>query len=143
MRGRTVRVHVKCGHGFRGPTCGKISARDACACCHATCCSPSPMALTSTGKQPLKPSSSSKKRKSSDRTDADDLENPSSHPPKQPKINAFFTPRVSLSTTCGTDKTTTVAKLSEEQNRVLQLVLEERQNVFFTGSAGACFLVAV
>ena len=79
-------------------------------------------------------SSNAKKRKSSDRNDAEDNDKLT----KQPKINAFFTPRVSLSTTCGTDKTTSVAKLSEEQRGVLQLVVEEGKSVFFTGSAGAC-----
>lgn len=73
----------------------------------------------------------SKKRKSTSNDDDDDKLSS-----KQPKINAFFTPRVSLSTTCGTDKTTSVDKLSEEQNTVLQLVVEEGKNVFFTGSAG-------
>lgn len=99
------------------------------------------MASASTRKQSLKPAfSNAKKRKSSDLTDADAL----SHTSKQPKINAFFTPRVSLSTTCGTDKTTSVANLSEEQCRVLQLVVEEGKSVFFTGSAGArSVLVAV
>ncbi|KAG8215125.1 hypothetical protein J3R82DRAFT_8587 [Butyriboletus roseoflavus] len=86
------------------------------------------MASTSTRKQP-----NAKKRKSSDRDDADSLSNPS----KQPKINAFFTPRVSLSATCGTDITTSVAKLSEEQRSVLQFVVEQGKSVFFTGSAGA------
>lgn len=95
-------------------------------------------------KQPLKPvSSNAKKRKSNDRNDADGLDKPLNHPSKQPKINAFFNPRISLSTTCGTDKTTSVAKLSEEQCSVLQLVVEEGKNVFFTGSAGPCSLVVV
>jgi hypothetical protein len=84
-------------------------------------------------------SSNAKKRKSaSDRNDAEDNNKPPGHQPKQPKINAFFTPRVPLSTTCGTDKTTSVAELSEEQRGVLQRVVEEGKSVFFTGSAGAC-----
>ncbi|KAF8124356.1 hypothetical protein EV363DRAFT_711455 [Boletus edulis] len=97
------------------------------------------MASMSTRKQPLKPpSSDAKKRKSTDRNDVDDNDKP---PSKQHKIDAFFTPRVSLSTTCGTDKTTSVAKLSEEQLAVLQLVMEEGKSVFFTGSAGVSSLV--
>ncbi|KAG9308098.1 PIF1-like helicase-domain-containing protein [Chiua virens] len=90
--------------------------------------------MTSISKRPLKPTSTNnKKRKSSGTGDHDGV---SSHPPKQPKINAFFSPRVSLSITCGTDKTTFVDKLSEEQINALNLVVEEGKNVFFTGSAG-------
>lgn len=101
------------------------------------------MASTSTPKRPLKPAASNaKKRKSSDRDDAGDLDKPLGQPSKQPKINAFFTPRVSLNATCGTDMTTSVANLSEEQRNVLQLVVEQGQSVFFTGSAGACSSVA-
>ena len=113
----------------------KISARDAVLLSRRLVFLCSFMAT----KQPLKPASgNAKKRKSSDRNDAEDNDKPPGHQPKQPKINAFFTPRVSLSTTCGTDKTTSVAKLSEEQCGVLQHVVEEGKSVFFTGSAGAC-----
>ncbi|KAN0079812.1 PIF1-like helicase domain containing protein [Tylopilus felleus] len=95
------------------------------------------MSSTLTRKQPLNPApNNAKKRKSTNPSDADDNDKPAGHQPKQPKISAFFTPRVSLSTTCGTDKTTSVSKLSEEQRRVFDLVVEEGKNVFFTGSAG-------
>ena len=70
-----------------------------------------------------------KKRKSGDALDT-------SKSAKQSKIQTFFTPRVSLSTTCGADQTTSVAKLNDEQNQVLQMVVEEEKSVFFTGSAG-------
>lgn len=97
------------------------------------------MSSTLTRKQPLNPApNNAKKRKSTNPSDADDNDKPAGHQPKQPKISAFFTPRVSLSITCGTDKTTSVSKLSEEQRRVFDLVVEEGKNVFFTGSAGAC-----
>jgi len=120
----------------------RISARDVRVVVatfgHLWSCSVSAMASKPTRKEPFKPpSSKAKKRKSSDNNDADDNEKQ----PKQPKINAFFTPRVSLNTTCGTDKTTSVAKLSEEQRGVFQLVVEEGKCVFFTGSAGALSLV--
>ena len=72
-----------------------------------------------------------KKRKSEDVLDT-------LKPEKQSKIQAFFTPRVPLSATCGADQTTSVAKLSDEQNQVLQMVVEEEKSIFFTGSAGEC-----
>ncbi|KAI5984681.1 hypothetical protein EDD15DRAFT_1724068 [Pisolithus albus] len=82
-------------------------------------------------KQPLKPTASTNVRKRKSRDDLDAL-----HPAKQSKIQSFFAPQVSLSATCGTDQTTSVAQLSHEQNTVLQMVVEEEKNVFFTGSAG-------
>lgn len=86
--------------------------------------------MATKAKQPLKATATNtKKRKSGDDLDAIKAV-------KQPKINSFFTPRVSLNTTCGTDKTTSIAKLSDEQNEVLHMVLEEGKSVFFTGSAG-------
>ena len=113
----------------------KISARDArvvpATFGRVWSSSPSAMATTSGRKQPLKTASSNAKKRKSNAGNDD-----KGHPPKQPKIDAFFTPRVSLSTTCGTDKTTSVAKLSEEQHGVLQLVVQEDKSVFFTGSAG-------
>lgn len=81
-------------------------------------------------KQSLKPMATvTKKRKSEDALDTLKKE-------KQSRIQTFFTPRVSLSATCGADQTTSVAKLSDEQNQVLQMVVEEEKSVFFTGSAG-------
>ncbi|KAI6037874.1 hypothetical protein EDC04DRAFT_2570648 [Pisolithus marmoratus] len=81
--------------------------------------------------QPLQPTAATNVRK---RKTADDLD--TLNPAKQSKIQSFFAPRVSLSATCGTDQTMSVAELSHEQNKVLQMVVEERKNVFFTGSAG-------
>lgn len=82
-------------------------------------------------KQSLKLTTATNSRK---RKSADDLE--ALNPAKQSKIQSFFAPRVSLSATCGTDQTTSVAELSHEQNKVLQMVVEEGKNIFFTGSAG-------
>ncbi|KAH7924183.1 hypothetical protein BV22DRAFT_1047643 [Leucogyrophana mollusca] len=75
------------------------------------------------------PKAPSKKRKSGDDLDALKAS-------KQPKLDSFFTPRVSLSTTCGAEKKMFVAKLSDEQNKVLRMVMDEGKSVFFTGSAG-------
>ncbi|KAN0111673.1 P-loop containing nucleoside triphosphate hydrolase protein [Russula decolorans] len=70
---------------------------------------------------------------------------PGSRNAKQPKstIDAFFSPKVSVRLGCGLDGVTGDAKekvldvvLSDEQMRVLKLVVDEGKNVFFTGSAG-------
>lgn len=64
---------------------------------------------------------------------------------KQPKstIDAFFSPKVSVRLGCGLDGVTGDAKekvldvvLSDEQVRVMKMVVDEGKNVFFTGSAG-------
>ncbi|KAI6041827.1 hypothetical protein EDC04DRAFT_2565093 [Pisolithus marmoratus] len=80
---------------------------------------------------PLQPTTATNARK---RKTTDDLA--ALNPAKQSKIQSFFAPRVPLSVTCGTDQTMSVAELSHEQNKVLQMVVEDRKNVFFTGSAG-------
>lgn len=77
------------------------------------------------------PKPNTKKRKA-----GDDVDCPDSNPAKQSKILSFFTPRVELNSTCGTDPTTSVASLSNEQHNVLHMVVEEGKSVFFTGSAG-------
>ncbi|KAF8491850.1 hypothetical protein F5888DRAFT_953826 [Russula emetica] len=70
---------------------------------------------------------------------------PGSRNVKQPKstIDSFFSPKVSVRLGCGLDGVTGDAKekvldvvLSDEQVRVLKLVVDEGKNVFFTGSAG-------
>lgn len=64
---------------------------------------------------------------------------------KQPKltIDTFFSPKVSVRLGCGLDGATGDAKekvldvvLSDEQVRVMKMVVDEGKNVFFTGSAG-------
>lgn len=70
---------------------------------------------------------------------------PGSRNAKQPKstIDAFFSPKVSVRLGCGIDGITGDAKekvldvvLSDEQVRVMKMVVDEGKNVFFTGSAG-------
>jgi hypothetical protein len=70
---------------------------------------------------------------------------PGSRNAKQPKstIDAFFSPKVSVRLGCGLDGITGDAKekvldvvLSDEQVRVMKMVVDEGKNVFFTGSAG-------
>lgn len=70
---------------------------------------------------------------------------PGSRNAKQPKstIDTFFSPKVSVRVGCGLDGVTGDAKedvlnvvLSDEQVRVMKLVVDEGKNVFFTGSAG-------
>jgi ATP-dependent DNA helicase PIF1 len=69
---------------------------------------------------------------------------PGSRNAKQPKtIDTFFSPKVSVRLGCGLDGVTGDAKekvldvvLSDEQVRVMKLVVDEGKNVFFTGSAG-------
>lgn len=64
---------------------------------------------------------------------------------KQPKltIDSFFTPKVTVQVGSGLDGVAGGVKekvfdvvLSDEQMRVLRMVVEEGKNVFFTGSAG-------
>ncbi|EIW76538.1 hypothetical protein CONPUDRAFT_157726 [Coniophora puteana RWD-64-598 SS2] len=89
--------------------------------------------MASKTKQPLKSGTTgnAKKRKSTGPADGD-----ASAKKKQPRLDSFFAPRVELSATCGTDKKTHVAQLSDEQNAVLRMVLDDEKSVFFTGSAG-------
>jgi hypothetical protein len=70
---------------------------------------------------------------------------PGSRNAKQPKstIDSFFSPKVSVRLGCGLDGITGDAKekvldvvLSDEQVRVMKMVVDEGKNVFFTGSAG-------
>ena len=75
---------------------------------------------------------------------------PDSRGTKQPKstIDAFFSPKVSVRVGSGLngvnggaeDKMLDVV-LSEEQVRVMRMVVDEGKNIFFTGSAGTlqCF----
>ncbi|KAJ3480472.1 hypothetical protein NLI96_g8332 [Meripilus lineatus] len=60
-------------------------------------------------------------------------------PTKQPRktLDTFFSPQV-LATGCPKDEKATRehVALNEEQIKVLRMVVEEEQNVFFTGSAG-------
>jgi hypothetical protein len=85
---------------------------------------------------------------------------------KQPKltIDSFFSPKVSVRVGSGIDGVAAGAEekvldvvLSDEQMKVMRIVVEEGKNVFFTGSAGtllrlflfsfflsfACFSVSV
>jgi hypothetical protein len=70
---------------------------------------------------------------------------PGSRNAKQPKstLDAFFSPKVSVRLGCGLDGITGDAKekvldvvLSDEQVRVMKMVVDEGKNIFFTGSAG-------
>lgn len=65
-------------------------------------------------------------------------------PTKQPRktLDTFFSPQV-LATGCPKDEKATRehVALNEEQIKVLRMVVEEEQNVFFTGSAGELFLL--
>jgi hypothetical protein len=70
---------------------------------------------------------------------------PGARSTKQPKstIDAFFSPKVSVRLGSGLDGVTGTSEdkvldvvLSEEQVRVLRMVVDEGKNVFFTGSAG-------
>jgi ATP-dependent DNA helicase PIF1 len=75
---------------------------------------------------------------------------PDSRSAKQPKltIDAFFSPKVSVRVGSGLngvngdveDKMLDVV-LSEEQVRVLRMVVDEGKNVFFTGSAGTLLCI--
>jgi hypothetical protein len=72
--------------------------------------------------------SSSKKRKS----DASD----SYRPIKQSKkISAYFAPVIPVSSNLK-ESGSQFAPLNDEQRRVLEMVVEEGNNVFFTGAAG-------
>lgn len=59
---------------------------------------------------------------------------------KKPRktLDTFFSPQV-LATGCPKDEKSTRehVALNEEQIKVLRMIVEEGQNVFFTGSAGA------
>jgi hypothetical protein len=70
---------------------------------------------------------------------------PDARTAKQPKltIDTFFSPKVSVRVGSGLDGVAGDAKekvldvvLSNEQMRVLRMVVDEGKNVFFTGSAG-------
>ena len=70
---------------------------------------------------------------------------PDARSAKQPRltIDTFFSPKVSVRLGSGLDGVAGGTKekvhdvvLSEEQMRVLRMVVEEGKNVFFTGSAG-------
>jgi ATP-dependent DNA helicase PIF1 len=54
-------------------------------------------------------------------------------------LDSFFAPRVSVSS--GNKKETNVVTLNDEQRMVLNMVVDEGKNVFFTGSAGGCCAV--
>lgn len=77
------------------------------------------------------------------------LENVHAKPSKQPRLDAFFLPRVppQARPVAGRDETTTTGKeessttskptLSDEQQAVLGTVVDEGRSIFFTGSAGS------
>ena len=86
---------------------------------------------------------STKKQTSTKRKSTSALEDTRSA--KQPKltIDSFFTPKVTVQVGSGLDGVAGGVKekvfdvvLSDEQMRVLRMVVEEGKNVFFTGSAG-------
>jgi hypothetical protein len=74
---------------------------------------------------------------------------PGARSTKQPKtIDSFFSPKVSVRLGSGLDGVTGTSEdkvldvvLSDEQVRVLRMVVDEGKNVFFTGSAGTFFFV--
>jgi hypothetical protein len=76
-------------------------------------------------------SSTSKKRKP-------DVGN-SNRPAKQSKINSYFSPLHPISSNSKENKSQPVP-LNDEQKRVLEMVVEEGKNVFFTGAAGTLFI---
>lgn len=95
----------------------------------------------------LFPMSKSTTKKGTKRKSKDAL--PGARSTKQPKtIDSFFSPKVSVRLGSGLDGVTGTSEdkvldvvLSDEQVRVLRMVVDEGKNVFFTGSAGTFFFV--
>ena len=83
------------------------------------------MPTTSPGNASKPPSS--KKRKSSD--------NSPDKPAKQPKIDGYFSQLYPVSSNSKESESQPVP-LNDEQKRVLEMVVDEGKNVFFTGAAG-------
>lgn len=91
----------------------------------------------------LSPMYKSKTKQGTKRKSQDDL--PGARSTKHPKstLDAFFSPKVSVRVGSGLngvtgdveDKVLDVV-LSEEQVRVMRMVVDEGKNIFFTGSAG-------
>ena len=79
-----------------------------------------------------KPSSSSKKRKSG----GDDSERPAK---QSKKIDGYFSQLYPVSSNSKESESQPVP-LNDEQKRVLEMVVDEGKNVFFTGAAGTCFI---
>ncbi|TBU30429.1 hypothetical protein BD311DRAFT_226934 [Dichomitus squalens] len=53
-------------------------------------------------------------------------------------LDSFFTPQVSISSPTKQEKgSCEIVALNTEQRRVLQMVVDEGKNVFFTGAAGS------
>lgn len=72
--------------------------------------------------------SSSKKRKS----DASDSDRPAK---QSKKISSYFSPLFPVSSN-PKESECRLAPLNDEQKRVLEMVVDEGKNVFFTGAAG-------
>ena len=97
----------------------------------------------------LSPMYKSKTKQGTKRKSQDDL--PGARSAKHPKstIDAFFSPKVSVRVGSGfngvtgdvEDKILDVV-LSEEQVRVMRMVVDEGKNIFFTGSAGTLQRIA-
>jgi len=79
-----------------------------------------------------KPSSSSKKRKSG----GDDSERPAK---QSKKIDSYFAQLYPVSSNSKESESQPVP-LNDEQKRVLEMVVDEGKNVFFTGAAGTRFI---
>ncbi|RDX52448.1 hypothetical protein OH76DRAFT_158218 [Lentinus brumalis] len=80
-----------------------------------------------------------KKRKSTGGLDASGKEGAESNKRRR-TLDSFFSPQVTARTSADNEKTTgtrEVVALNEEQVRVLQMVVDEGKNVFFTGAAGS------
>ena len=78
-----------------------------------------------------------KKRKSTGGLDAPGKQDDSSNK-RRKTLDSFFTPQVTIASPNKQDKGSyEVLALNTEQRRVLQMVVHEGKNVFFTGAAGA------
>ena len=84
-----------------------------------------------------------KKRKSTGGLDAPGKQDDSSNK-RRKTLDAFFAPQVTVKSPTKDSKAfTEVVALNTEQRRVLQMVVDEGKNVFFTGPAGASISLCV
>ena len=89
------------------------------------------------GQSTVVSSAASRKRKSTG-----GIEDEKSKVAKKPRntLHAFFTPQVAITTKTESKEENVVVEhvsLNEEQVRVLRMVVEDGESVFFTGAAGA------
>ena len=85
----------------------------------------------------------SKKRKSTGGLDASGKNDDTSNKRRR-TLDAFFAPQVTVKSPTKDSKCfSEVVALNTEQRRVLQMVVDEGKNVFFTGPAGASISLCV